>query len=62
MKKKWPNEFLGRCPHCLDNAYLDQREPCFDRFTGRATSDYDCLVLQARKAATAKKQTQYPSK
>ena len=46
---RWPSEFLGRCAHCLDNAYLDQREPCLDRFTGRAVPDYDCLVLKARR-------------
>jgi hypothetical protein len=45
----WPSEFLGRCAHCLDNAYLDQREPCWDRFTGREVPDYDCLVLKVRR-------------
>lgn len=46
--KDWPSEFLGRCAHCLDNAYLNGAE-CFDRFTGRPTEEYDCLILQARK-------------
>lgn len=45
---KWPKEFLGRCYHCLDNAFLDGPE-CWDRFTGQPTADYDCLILKARK-------------
>lgn len=44
---RWPKEFLGRCNHCLDNAFLDDPK-CWDRFTGQPTADYDCLILQRR--------------
>ena len=47
---EWPSEFLGRCSHCLDNAYLDQEHPCTDRFTGRRVPEYECLVLKVRKS------------
>jgi hypothetical protein len=46
---KWPCEFLGRCAHCLDNAYLDGG-PCFDRFTGWKLDASDCLIEKVRKA------------
>lgn len=48
--KEWPCEFLGRCAHCLDNAYLDQAGACMDRFSGRAVSEPDCLVLRVRNS------------
>ncbi len=46
--------FLGRCPHCLDNAFSDQYEPCIDRFTSRPVPEDDCLVLRARRALEPK--------
>jgi hypothetical protein len=50
------DNFLGRCPHCLDNAYLDQDKPCIDRFTGQEVSKDECLVernkMKKEKVAT----------
>lgn len=47
---EWPAEFLGRCSHCLDNAYLDAPGRCWDRFTASYVPDHDCLVQRNRKA------------
>lgn len=40
--KRYPSEFLGRCPHCLDNAFLDKA--CF-------SEDHpDCFAQRCRNA------------
>ena len=41
-KRQWPHEFLGRCQHCLNNAYLNSN--CS---WGR---DHDCVIRKARAA------------
>lgn len=55
---KYPNEFLGRCQTCLDNAMLSSK-PCMTKsdypgingylMNGVPFGDYDCMVRRAQK-------------
>jgi len=49
LPRKYPNEFLGRCQTCLDNAMLS-REPCSPGYgNGQPLSARDCLIYCARE-------------
>lgn len=47
---KYPNEFLGRCAICLDNAYLSSK-PCKPVWglNGTPTCEEDCPIFRERK-------------
>lgn len=45
---KYPHEFLGRCPTCLDNAYLSS-ERCLTGYgNGQPLNDGECAVNSAQ--------------
>lgn len=46
---KYPNEFLGRCQTCLDNAMLSSA-PCRIGYgNGMPLRDDDCMIRRERK-------------
>lgn len=49
MNKKYPNEFLGRCGTCLDNAHLGSESCRIGYGVGQPVHEEDCLIRRARK-------------
>jgi hypothetical protein len=47
--KKYPNEFLGRCATCLDNAYLSSTPCPLGYGNGMPLNEDQCVVRRAQK-------------